>query len=475
MLDQGGHATRAIIFSQSGEIIFHTESKIRTIEKTGNIVEHDSDELLNSFDNVLSSAEDFLQKKNLDIVSLGLATQRSSFVAVNADTLKAIGNIISWQDRRSASTLEKYQSNANKIYQQTGLVLNAHYGASKMRWCLENNENVKKAAEKSTLLFAPIASYILLHILNEKPFLVDPANASRTLLMNLETCAWDQSLLDLFEIDESYLPKIHPTFSNYGTVTLNSKKIPLKVCTGDQNATLFAHGQPKSNEVYVNVGTGAFILNVHQELHSNIKSKILKSILYKSEETSLYALEGTVNGAGRALQWLAEKHNIESYETELNHWLSTYTDPPIFINGISGLGSPFWVPELESYFEFETSVEEKFVAVAESIIFLIKVNIDILRNEQPSINQIILSGGLSNNKHFCQHLANLCLLPILVSTDSEATAKGVYTLLNKAKDSLFQCETFDSQHSFQHLRANKLEQRFNRWKQLLSTQLPDFK
>ncbi len=475
-LDQGGHATRAILFSQTlpqtQEVIFHTESKITTLEKPGNIIEHDPLEMLASFRQVINSVGNFVARKGLCIEAAGLATQRSSFIAISKQSGQALTPIISWQDRRSYNELDEYKPCADEIYARTGLVLNAHFGASKMRWCLKHLAKIKRADKNHDLQFAPLATYILNNILLEKPFFIDPANASRTLLMNLQCINWDPWLLNTFAIKQDSLPTIRPTISEYGKLVINEKPIPLMVCTGDQNAAVFNRGVPREDVIYVNLGTGAFALNPQPHLPANSKNNLLKSPLLLSADKTLYAIEGTVNGAGRALQWLADKTLVTNYESQLQSWIADCNEPPIFINGISGVGSPYWLANIESVFNSDASVEEKFVAVTESIIFLLQINIGLMQQHN-KITQIIISGGLANNDAICQLLSDLSQLPIERNTVAEATAQGLLEMYNLvqlsdiAENTLAGIKPGKSGGIFLPADNIDLKRRFYRWQQIM--------
>lgn len=464
VFDQGGHATRAIIYSQTGNILFHCESQISTTEKPGAMVEHNPDELLNSFYYVINKSAEFLQKNQLRLHSAGLATQRSSFVPMDKISNAAIYPVISWQDRRSHALITSFQSQIAEIYQKTGLVLNPHYGASKMRWCLDNIPEIKKTMKKSRLIFMPLAGFLIAQLLEEHPHIVDPANASRTLLMNINTGQWDQELLNLFGISVDCLPDIKPTRYDFGKLTINSQKVPLKICTGDQNAMVFSQGVPSTRDIIVNAGTGAFILNVTNNFQGLEQSKLLRSILYSDSRQTLYAVEGTVNGAGRALQWLAEQHSISHYESLLEDYLQQCENPPIFINAIAGVGSPYWIADLQSYFEYASSIENQFTAVLESILFLITKNISLMTCINPDIKQILISGGLSKTNTFCQKLANLNNLPVIRTDDSEATAKGVYHLLSNETH----CDDNSAQKTFHPHQSLSLQTRYAKWQKIMN-------
>ncbi|MDX1810998.1 MAG: FGGY family carbohydrate kinase [Gammaproteobacteria bacterium] len=458
-LDQGGHATRAILFSQTGENIFHSEALIDTLEKESYFVEHDPDAMLRSFAKVIADVSAYTIQHNIKIEAAGLATQRSSFIATDKDG-RPLTNIISWQDRRAYKFFENEQLDTNLIHQKTGLVANAHYGASKMQWCIQNIKQVKSALGQNNLRFAPLASFILNNILVEKPFVVDPANGSRTLLMNLDQRRWDQELFTIFQIPENTLPELKPTRYAFGHIAIASQNVPLTICTGDQNAAVFSHGQPTDQQIFINAGTGAFILSLDKDI--KIHPQLLKSVLYDSGTKVLYANEGTVNGAGRALNWLAEKHRISNYENQLAPWIEKCKNPPVFINGISGVGSPYWIPDLTSYFDHEAKIESQFVAVTESIVFLIYANIQLMPQALNPESYILLSGGLANNTVFCQLLADITRLPVTLSQETEATAKGLYYLLSADLKEKIQTRLVENKQ-YKPLANPDLLQRYESW------------
>jgi len=430
VLDQGGHATRAILFDNDSNIINHFECPIATLQSGDLVVEHDAQELIASFHKIMEQVYSTLGDDFKNIENVGMATQRSSFVCWDKFTGEALAPVISWQDRRTVNELDKYQSHQNEIHQKTGLYLNPHYGASKMRWCLDNIDSAKQAKIENRLCIGPLSSFVLFHLLIDKPFVSDPANASRTLLMNYKSLQWDETLCKLFAISRELLPEIKPSQSNFGIFQWQDHKIPMTLCTGDQSAAIYAAGKPQVNRVYVNVGTGAFVQNISDDIPKIANSKLLSSIVFTTNTNKTYALEGTVNGAGRALQWLADELNVENYEAHIDKWCEQYNDPTLFLNGISGVGSPFWKADFESRFVDDVSSGEKFVAVLESIVFLIFVNIKAMILQRTNINLISIAGGVAKSNALCQKLADLSGFTIERDEQSEATAKGVQYLMS---------------------------------------------
>jgi len=431
VLDQGGHATRAIVFDGASNMVCHIDAEITTRQEGELIVEHDPKEMIASVFQALDGVHDLLGDDFSRIVNAGLATQRSSFVCWNKNTGCALTPIISWQDRRMMNDMARYTSVETLIHEKTGLYLNPHYGATKINWCLNNVHVVQSCLKDNELCVGPLASFILFHLLEGAPFKIDPANASRTLLMDYKKRNWDESLLRIFDVPNSVLPEIEDTAAFYGQLNYKDYDIPLSVCTGDQSAAIYMAGIPDFKSVYVNIGTGAFVQQYSEKIPELGKEKMLASLVYAKEDSCAYVIEGTVNGAVRALDWLANKLGGMGYQAHLDEWGEQYDTPPIFLNGISGVGSPFWYPSFASRFLSDAPDEAQFVGVMESIVFLIYTNINAMKKITETSERITISGGLSNCRVICQKLADLSGMNVYREQESEATALGVYFLLTQ--------------------------------------------
>jgi len=416
-IDQGGHASRAIVFDDQAKIHAQAEAAIETFTPTVDRVEHDAEALVKATRDAIAQTIALLGPKSKQIKAAGLATQRSSIVCWNRNSGAPLSPILSWQDRRQAEWLQQFGSHGELIHQRTGLFLSPYYGASKMRWCLDHLPSVRDAAQNGELVIGPLASFLAFRLLCERPLVVDPANASRTLLWNLATGDWDDELCHLFGIPQPLLPRCTKSRTQFGY--LEGSQIPLTVMTGDQSAAIFAWGLPDGGSHYANIGTGAFVqhISTDQQLHD----RLLNSTAYTDERQQFHTLEGTVNGAARSLHWFAERCGVSNLEQRLPNWLANEQQPPLFINAVSGVGSPFWLAQLESHFIGDGDIPAKACGVVESILFLIQANLD----EMPVVKQIIISGGLANLDELCQRLADLSQLAVLRPTQLEATATGL--------------------------------------------------
>ncbi len=423
-LDQGGHASRALVFDRQGRL--QARAVVETTEQRfpPDRVEQDGNVLVRSIERAAEQAVASLGGRAANIAAAGLATQRSSIVCWDRETGAPLSPVLSWQDRRAHGWLQQFNPEAEKIRERTGLVLSAHYGASKLRWCLDHLPAVAAARDAGRLAMGPLASFLLFRLLRERPMLVDPSNAGRTLLWNIGSSDWDGELTGLFGIPRSALPACVPTRHRYGSLAVRGQEIPVTVLNGDQSAALFALGRPHANTAYVNLGTGAFVLHTLGELPKRLP-RLLCSVAWRSDGESIYVMEGTVNGAGSALEWAEQKLGVKDAVNQLAGWWKTETAPPLFLNGVSGLGAPFWVPDFESRWIGAGTPAANIVAVAESILFLIQRNLEEMKKSFSPFEQIFVSGGLSMNDVLCEKLASLTGLPVYRPVEHEATARGL--------------------------------------------------
>ncbi|MDH5778766.1 MAG: FGGY family carbohydrate kinase, partial [Gammaproteobacteria bacterium] len=427
-IDQGGHASRAIVFNGEGELIAEAYQNISVQHPAADFVEHDAEEMLTSVEQAIDKVFTKLGERSKDIVAAGFAVQRSNVVCWNKTTGQALSPIISWQDRRANDWLQQFKAEAENIHKTTGLFLSPHYGASKLHWCLENIPAVKSALDNNELCFGPMASFFIARLSKEKHFYTDVVNASRTQLWNIKTGDWDHDLLKLFNLPNDCLPECKPTMSDYGHIHIHDQDIPITLLTGDQSAAMFAYGKLQADTAYINTGTGAFISRPSGPLKI-FGRRLLTSVINQDEKSACYVLEGTVNGAGSALHWLNTEHGIADIEAQLPQWLDEITDPPLFLNGVSGLAAPFWLADFPTSFNRDCSDAEKAVAVIESIVFLLCANADEMKKLSSPPEQIQLTGGIAVLNAFCQTLADVIGLPIYRPTECEATARGTAYLL----------------------------------------------
>lgn len=429
-IDQGGHASRAILFDAAGAKCDEAFVPISTRREGADRVEHDPEELIASLAQAIGAVCTRAAARGRHVAGAGLATQRSSMLCWNRATGAALSPVISWQDRRNAAWLEALAPRAGWIRGRTGLALTAHYGASKMRWCLDHLPAVRAAAADGALAMGPLSSFILFRLLSRQPFVADPANASRTQLWAPSSQDWDDELLALFGIARELLPACVTSRYAYGELDTPAGAVPLVVATGDQSAVPFACGALDPAAAYVNVGTGAFVQRALRDRLPDAP-RLLASVVWSDTSGVDYMIEGTVNGAGSALEACAADlpallPRMERDEARLA--------PPLFLNGVGGLGSPWWLGDFRSRFIGEGDDAARLLAVVESIVFLLDVNLRELAAHGPPFTRIVLSGGLASSPAFCRRLASLSRLPVWRSREPEATARGLARLTAGAGD-----------------------------------------
>ncbi len=431
-IDQGGHASRAIVFDRTGREIAEAFAPVSTYRSGTDRVEHVAGEILESVRTAIADVCQALGTDTQRIIAAGLATQRSSVVCWDKRTLAALSPVLSWQDRRNSSWLQGLQSREAEIRRISGLKLSPHYGSSKLRWCLDEIPAVREAASRSQLAMGPLASWLLQQLCQEKPFLIDPANASRTLLWDISTGDWSPRLLELAGIPVTLLPRSVESHHAYGTLLLPDHTVPLIACTGDQSAVPFAHGLPDGNTLYLNLGTGAF-LQCPISTDPGEDTALLRSVLWWDQDGARYSFEGTVNGAGSALDWLDDQTALDDHRAanSLTREMVADLEIPVFLNGVSGVGSPYWIPHLESRFLDAAPADDlaKVAAVVESMAFLIATNVAAMQAVQSGLTRILTGGGLSQSDYLCACIADLTELTVERSSLREATATGLAFLI----------------------------------------------
>ncbi len=426
-VDQGGHATRATAYNLAGQRLGFALVTVATQHNALGHVEHDGDELAASIAIALEELAGHVPVQQWD--SIGLAVQRSTIACWDSETGALLAPVISWQDRRNALWLKGLTRHADRVHELTGLPLSPHYGASKLRWCLDHLPAVRQAAAEGRLQAGPLASFLMHRILEGRPFVCDAVNASRTLLWSPFQRCWSKPMLELFGIPPAILPPVTSNIMDFGVVSLQGSQVPLRLCTGDQSVVPYASGLLDPAAAYVNLGTGAFTL---LPLKSPLPAlPLLTSLIHDDGQHARFALEGTVNGAGAALTWL--EHHQGADAARLLALLAREPlvddEAPLFLNGVSGLGSPFWRPDFVTQFVGEGTPLQECRAVLESVAFLIKANLDEMRLHAAAPQRLVASGGLAANALLCRLLATLSGVAVDYAEDREATSRGLAFLL----------------------------------------------
>ncbi|MFQ5642496.1 MAG: FGGY family carbohydrate kinase [Thiogranum sp.] len=416
-IDQGTHASRALLLDQDGQVVARSLHPVSLARPRPGQVEQDAEQLLTATQAAVREVLQTLTGAQRGAVcACGISTQRSTVMSWQANGT-ALSAALSWQDTRGARQTGRLRNRAAAIRALSGLPLSAHYGASKLHWLYRLPDRPPGAR------LGPLAGFLLQRLTREHRYAVDHSNAQRMQLLDIHTLEWSPQLADWFNVPLDRLPPCHPVQHAYGT--LAESGVPVTALCGDQNAAWFGSGRPDRNTALVNLGSGAFILAARAGAAA--PAELLSSIAFSDQAHCEYLLEGTVNGAGSALQWLQSQWPDEDIRSGLPRWLEQVSDPPLFLNSVGGLGSPWWCQGPEPGFvpaHDTPDTARAAVAVTESILFLVRYNLEIMQQHQ-AITRLRVSGGLSQLDALCRKLANLTGLPLQRADDPEASARGI--------------------------------------------------
>ncbi len=423
-IDQGTHASRALVFDRRGQALSSATVAVSLSRPRDDWAEQDGDELVASVQAAVRQALAALGERAQDVVAAGLASQRASAICWDRISGQPLSPVFSWQDRRAHAWIDQLQAHGDAVHRKTGLFLSPHYGASKLRWALDQLPAVRQALAAKTLCWGPLASFLVFRLCRERPLLADPQCAARTQLWNLQTRDWDHQLLALFGLPAGFLPRSVPTCQAWGTLEGTGADIPLTAVNGDQSAAVFAFGWPEADSAYINIGSSAFVQRALLAFPGHVPRQ-LTGIILDDGATRVYMVEGNVNGAGTALAWASNELGIDQLTQKLPLWFQRPEEPPLFLNGVAGLGGPFWQAEFASRFVGQGEPWQKAVAVVESIVFLLQANIEHMARYVPPARRIRVSGGVSQLDGLCRRLASVSGLPVHRRDDPEASARGI--------------------------------------------------
>ena len=347
-LDQGTTSSRAIIFDKKGAVKAVAQKEFTQIFPQPGWVEHDGNEIWYT---QLGVAAEVILKAGLtaqDIAAIGITNQRETTLVWDRQTQQPIHNAIVWQDRRTAEYCNKLKDSghAGSIQEKTGLIIDAYFSASKIKWILDNVEGARIKAEKGDLCFGTIDSWLLFKLTNGKAHATDVTNASRTMLFNIHSLTWDEELLKLFDIPSSMLPEVKSSSEVYGETQqlLTAARIPVCGIAGDQQAALFGQMCIKPGMVKNTYGTGCFMLMNTGDKPVASKNNLLTTIAWKIGNNTNYALEGSVFIGGAVVQWLRDGLGIIKTSPDVEKLATSVKDNGgvYFVPAFTGLGAPYW-------------------------------------------------------------------------------------------------------------------------------------
>ena len=439
-LDQGTTSSRAIIFNRHGETISVAQKPFTQYFPTPGWVEHDAKEIWGSQIAVLTEA---LAKSGLeakDIAAIGVTNQRETTVVWDRATGEPVCNAIVWQDRRTAKYCDSLHDKRDWIRGKTGLIIDAYFSATKVKWILDNVENARKRAERGELCFGTIDTWLIWNLTKGEVFVTDPSNASRTMLYNIHTLDWDDELLALFDIPRSMLPEVRASSEVYGTVSTRylEHPVPIAGIAGDQQAALFGQLCTEKGMLKNTYGTGCFLLMNTGDEAVTSKNNLLTTIAWKLGGKTTYALEGGVFVGGAAVQWLRDGARIIRTSADINTLAATVEDNGgvYFVPALTGLGAPYWDSYARgAFFGITRGTTDGHLARAtlEGIAFQVYDIVKAMEADAGAqTRELRVDGGASMSDYLMQTQADIFGFNIVRPKTVETTALGAAYLAGLA-------------------------------------------
>ena len=431
-LDEGTSSAKTCIFNHLGQMIGKGQIDLNQYYPKPGWVEQDPEEILNAQKKSINIALDNAGIAYPQIASIGITNQRETTVLWDKKTGKSIYNAIVWQDRRTSSTIDDLnEDNKNMIKEKTGLIPDAYFSASKIKWLLDNISNLRKKAENNEVLFGTIDSFLIYQLTGGVIHATDCSNASRTMLYNINNLEWDDELLELFKIPKNILPTVMESSELYGQTSKHffKREIPISGCAGDQQAALFGQACYQPGMVKNTYGTGNFILmNTGKKPYQS--KNLLTTIAWSINGETTYALEGSVFITGAAVKWMESMQIINDIDNIGSLALSIECNEGVyFVPAFVGLGAPYWDPYARGTIIGITQKSGKEVfarAALESIGYLSQDVLDEMKKDfKTEINEIRVDGGGSQNRFLMQFQADISGNKVTIPTISDTTALGV--------------------------------------------------
>jgi glycerol kinase len=441
-LDQGTTSSRSILFDKSGVVIAAAQKEFTQIFPKPGWVEHDPVEI---FESQLVTAREVMATANIsaaDIAAIGITNQRETTVVWDRNTGVPIYNAIVWQDRRTAAFCDELKSKGleETIRQKTGLVADAYFSGTKVKWILDNVSGAREKATKGELCFGTVDTWLLWKLTNGKVHATDVSNASRTMLCNISTCQWDGELQKILDVPDNMLPQIRSSSEVYGSTTLLDGKteIPIAGIAGDQQAALFGQLCTQPGMVKNTYGTGCFMLMNTGEKMIVSKNNLLTTVAWKINGNTHYALEGSVFIAGAVVQWLRDGLGIikTSADVEALAKQVETTDGVYVVPAFAGLGAPYWNQHARGTITGLTrgsNASHIARAAVESIAYQ---TMDVLNAMEADSNihikELRVDGGATQNNLLMQFQSDVLNTKVVRPTITETTALGAAYLAGLA-------------------------------------------
>lgn len=482
-IDQGTTGSTCAIFSSKGDLIAKANKEYEQIYPKPGWVEHNPEDIwqsvLQSLDLSLQQARQNSLQSLHDIAAIGITNQRETVVLWDAKTGKAVHNAIVWQCRRTAEFCLKHKKQESFIRRKTGLVLDPYFSASKVAWILDQNKSLRKKAEKGEILMGTIDTYLIWRLTNGQVHATDVTNASRTSLMNIKKCMWDQELLEFFNIPEAILPEIKTSSGVFGVTSKASglpDGIPIAGVAGDQQAALFGQACFKEGEAKCTFGTGSFLLlNIGNKFKTS-RNGLLTTVAWQLEGDKFptYAFEGSAFICGAAVQWLRDQMQFVKSSAEIEELALKVdsTEGVEFVPSFTGLGAPYWNPNARAVICGMTRGTSRSHIARACLEGMALQNVDLLKTMEKDLGKKLrtlkVDGGAAANNLLmqmqCDFMGTKVVRPMVIETTAAGAAflAGLGVGLWSSKKEISQIWQEDQQFKV-NLSAKKRSERLSSW------------
>jgi glycerol kinase len=440
-LDQGTTSSRSMLFNKQGNIVSMAQKEFKQIFPQPGWVEHDATEIWSTQFGTMAEAVAKAHINMKQVAGIGITNQRETTVVWDRGTGQPVYNAIVWQDRRTAAYCDALKTgHALSIQEKTGLIIDAYFSATKLKWILDNVDGARAKAANGQLAFGTIDTWLTWKLTNGEVHVTDVSNASRTMLFNIHTLQWDSDLLKLFDIPASVLPEVKPSSKIYGVTgnIIPDSRIPIGGIAGDQQAALFGQLCTQPGMVKNTYGTGCFMLMNTGEKAISSKNNLLTTIAWQIGGKTHYALEGSVFIAGAVVQWLRDELKIirTSGEVEKLAGLVEDTDGVYMVPAFAGLGAPHWNQYARgSIFGLTRGSSNAHIARAalDSIAYQV---CDVLKAMEADagihIKELRVDGGATINNQLMQFQSDILNTRVIRPEITETTALGAAYLAGLA-------------------------------------------
>ncbi|MGI6732952.1 MAG: glycerol kinase GlpK [Anaerovoracaceae bacterium] len=441
-LDQGTTSCRCILFNRKGEIVSLAQKEFRQIYPNPGWVEHDAMEIWAIQAGVAQEAMRQVGAEYHDIAAIGITNQRETTIVWEKETGRPVYNAIVWQCRRTAEYCDELKAKGltDTIQRKTGLLIDAYFSATKLKWILDHVERGRERAKNGELLFGTVESWLIWNLTKGKVHVTDYSNAARTMLFNITELEWDEELLSLFDIPKAMLPKVLPTSHIYGETDplIFGGPIPIAAAAGDQQAALFGQACFQPGNAKNTYGTGGFLLMNTGKKPVYSKNGLLTTIAWGINDEVYYALEGSVFVAGAAVQWLRDELKIieKSSDTEAMARSVPDTNGVYFVPAFVGLGAPYWDPYARGIITGLTRGVNRNHLVRATLEAIAYQTRDVLEAMQEDsgirLAALKVDGGASENRFLMQFQADIIGTQVERPVNTESTALGAAYLAGLA-------------------------------------------